>query len=147
MHGWILILLLLFTSKLTFSIKSSKPQKGLWAILSDAHKVLTSEHFDYRFVRSQYHLDLASIKCNKTYETTLIYLNSVVNYSIWRHRNDIRYRFINFDLETLSRKIVCSIGARKARDPYVVESYKVPFINKLHDAILCAVNHFPFDNG
>jgi len=70
----------------------------MWTILSDAHKVLTSEHFDYRFVRSQYHLDLASIKCNKTYEKTLIYLNSVVNYSIWRHRNDIRYRFINFKL-------------------------------------------------
>ena len=40
-----------------------------------------------------------------------------------------------------------SIGARRHSDSYVIESYKIPYINELYEAVVCAVNHYPFDNG
>ncbi len=126
---------------------SCEKLKGLWEILTETHLLLTGKDFNYEFARKQFHLDFASIKLDRTYEKTLVFLNSVTNYNIWRHRNDIRHCFINFDLKELTRKIVCSIGARKNKNHYVLESYKVPFIHELYDAIVTAVNHYPFDNG
>ena len=98
-------------------------------------------------MRNHFHFDFASTGCNRQFEKALIYLNTVVNYSIWRHRNDIRYNFINYDLEEITKKMIRSIGARRHSDSYVIESYKIPYINELYEAVVCAVNHYPFDNG
>ena len=84
---------------------------------------------------------------NQTFEKTFIYLNSVVNYSIWKHRNDIRYNFERFNLKVLTKKILRSIGARRNVNPKLSLSYRVPFIAQLFNALLNAVNNFPFDNG
>ena len=121
--------------------------EGLWEILGGTHYALTSQSFDYRSRRRDFQFDLVSMKCNPSFEKTLVYLNTVANYSIWRHRNDIRYKFVQFDLSRITHKMLKSIGARKRVDPEVTDSYKIPFINELYDCLLSVVNHFPFDNG
>lgn len=78
---------------------------------------------------------------------TFIYLNTITNYSIWRHRNDIRYENQTFSLEAIARKIIRSIGARRNVDPKMSESFRVPHINQLYNALVLEVNQYPFDNG
>ena len=122
--------------------------RGLWVILRETHFAISAIDFDYEYQRRNFRIDLTSISCgNQAFEKTFIYLNSIVNYSIWKHRNDIRYNFENFNLEVLTRKIIRSIGARKHVDAKLTLSYRVPFINQLFDALVNAVNSFPFDNG
>ena len=74
---------------------SCEKLKGLWEILNDTHYLLVSKHFDYRDFRCNLlQFDLATIQdIDRKYEKTLIYLNTAVNYNIWRYRNDIRYKF------------------------------------------------------
>ena len=121
--------------------------KGLWMILKEAHFYLCAERFDYEHKRRNFKIDLTNVPCNKTYEKTLIYLNSIANYSIWRHRNEMRYEFKNFNLEVLARKMIRSIRARKSAESHMSDSHKVPFLSQLCDGLVVAVNHYPFDNG
>ena len=122
--------------------------KGLWTILlRETHVLLTGEDFNYEYQRNNLKLDLVSVQCNGRFEKTLVYLNTITNYSIWRHRNDIRYKFVNFDLKTITKKMMRSIGARRGVEPNMSDSYKIPHIDKLFEALRSAVNHYPFDNG
>jgi len=122
--------------------------KGLWAILKNTHYQLFNEHFDYNFVRCNFNFDLVNISLNqRRYEKTLVYLNTVVNYNIWRYRNDCRYRFKEFNLKDLMSRIAKSIGYRKRVDQQVTDSFKVPFINLLYNKLVGAINLYPFDNG
>ena len=81
------------------------------------------------------------------YEKPIIYLNTIANYSIWRHRNDIRYKLECYDLEMIVRKMVYSTGARKSVDLNTTDSFKIPYINQLYDAMIVVSLHYPFDRG
>ena len=122
--------------------------RGLWVILRQTHFAISAVDFDYEYQRRNFRIDLTTISCgNQTFEKTFIYLNSIVNYSIWKHRNDIRYNFETFNLKTLTSKMIRSIGARRHVDPKLTLSFRVPFIGQLFNALKNAVNNFPFDNG
>ena len=122
--------------------------KGLWTILRDTHYSLINENFDYNHMRCNFKFDLVGISSvNKRYEKTLIYLNTVVNYNIWRYRNDIRYKFDDFNLKDLLGRIIRSVGYRRKIDQQVTCSFKIPCINQLYDTLVRVVNHYPFDNG
>ena len=119
----------------------------VWQVLNEVCFVVSNEHFDFQKYRGDFKLDLTNIKCNQTYEKTLIYLNSITNYAIWKMRNDIRYKFENFDAQVLLRKILRSIGGRKGVDPKLAPSFRIPFLHELFDAMSFVINAFPFDNG
>ena len=122
--------------------------KGLWNMLKNAHYGLANEYFDYNGERRNFNCDLVNVtKINTRYEKTLVYLNSVVNYNIWRYRNDIRYRFKEFNLEDLMCRIIKSVGYRRKVDQQVTDSFKVPFINQLYEKLVNTKNLYPFDNG
>ena len=104
-------------------------------------------NYDYECNRRNFNIDLTNVACNQNFEKTFVYLNTITNYSIWRHRNDMRYKFERFDLEMITKKMIRSIGARRYMNLKLAESFRVPLINQLYDALVCAVNHFPFDNG
>ena len=116
--------------------------------MKDTYFFLCSEYYDYHFARINSNLDLVSVRSVKpAFEKTLIYLNTVVNYSIWRLRNDIKYRSQSFSLKNLCNKIIKSVGYRKNIDQQVTDTYKIPHINQLYDYLVNVVNQFPFDNG
>ncbi len=71
----------------------------------------------------------------------------MVNSNIWRYRNDIRYRFKEFNLEDLMCRIIKSVGYRRKVDQHVTDSFKVPFINQLYEKLVNTKNLYPFDNG
>ena len=104
---------------------------------------LEIEYYNYHFARINSNLDLVSVRSVKpAFEKTLIYLNTVVNYSIWRLRNDIKYRFQSFSLKNLCNKIIKSVGYRKNIDQQVTDTYKIPYINQLYDYLVNVVNQF-----
>ena len=115
--------------------------------MQEAYCSITGSNFNFEYCRRNLCIDLTNVLCNRNFEKTLIYLNTVTNYSIWRHRNDIRYKFESFNLKTIAKKMIRSIGTRRLVDPKMTESFRVPVINQLYDALVGAVNRYPFDNG
>ena len=115
--------------------------------MSAVHYRLTNHVCDYEKLRNDWVIDTTKMNLNKTFEKTLIYFNSVVNYSIWKMRNDIKFKFKRFEIKTLVNKIRRSMGARNATESKLAESFKIPYLNKLYDNFVVISNSFPFDNG
>ena len=126
---------------------SCEKLKIVWQFLNEVCFVMSNENFNFQKHRNDFHLDLTNINCNKTYEKTIIYLNSISNYAIWKMRNDIRYKFESFDAKVLLKKILRTIGGRKGVDLKLAPSYRIPFLQELFDSMLFVNNTFPFDNG
>ena len=126
---------------------SCEKLKIVWQVLNEVCFLLTNEPFDFSKHRGDFKLDLTNIKCSKTFEKALIYLNSIVNYAIWKMRNDVRYKFKPFDAKVLLRRVLRSIGSRKSVDLKLAPSFQIPFIKELFDSMSFVLNAFPFDNG
>ena len=101
-------------------------------------------------MRKNFHLYFTALPgVNNLFKKTFIYMNTIANYSIWRHRNEIRYNFISFDIQAVVNKFIRSIGARRHIDKCsrLTETYQVPYIEKLYELAKAQSNNFPFDNG
>ena len=94
-----------------------------------------------------FQIHLIAVKYSGTYEKSLIYLNSIVNYGIWKLRNDIRFKSETFNAKVLMRKLVRTIGARKRLNPNLAPSFQIPHIDRLYESMTVTVKSFPFDNG
>ena len=90
---------------------------------------------------------MTEVKCVKLYEKTFIYLNSIVNYAIWKMRNSIRYNNVTFDAQCLLKNILRSIGGRRNIDHLLTPSHRIPYIKNLYDVFIVVLHDFPFDNG
>ena len=121
--------------------------KGLWNILREVHTSIFGVDFNFEYNRRNFRVDLINVAYDPNFEKTLIYLNTITNYSIWRHRNGIRYENKTFNLKSITEKMIRSIGARRHVDPKMSEGCRIPLINQLYNALVLAVNHYPFDNG
>ena len=121
--------------------------KILWQIMSEVHFRITNGSCNYEHLRKNLKLDTTKMNLQKNFEKVLIYFNSVVNYSIWKMRNDIKFKFENFKIKVLVKKIIRSIGARKATEPKLADSFKIPLLKELHDTLISVCSMFPFDNG
>ena len=123
--------------------------KGFWKMLSSVHLKLTGQAFCYERMRKNFHLDFSTISgINKFYKKTVLYMNTVANYCIWKHRNDICYNFVNFDVKSIVDRFIRSVGAQKHVDKFnMTKSYCIPYIDKLYDLLVRETRQFPFDNG
>ncbi len=74
--------------------------KFLWRFLDEVLLMMKISPSVYNFTDSR-----------RKYDYDLIH--TVVNYNIWRYRNDCRYRFKEFNLKDLMSRIAKSIGYRK----------------------------------
>ena len=121
--------------------------KPIWAILKEAWGIFANQVFDFELCRKNLQINLTAVKYSGTYEKSLIYLNSIVNYGIWKLRNDIRFKSERFNAKVLMRKLVRTIGARKRLNPNLAPSFQIPHIDRLYESMTVTVNSFPFDNG
>ena len=67
----------------------------LWKISSEVVLKLTNFCIDFSILRRDFNVDLVSVNImskNKNLEYLLIYFNTVINYSIWKERNEIKYK-------------------------------------------------------
>ena len=80
----------------------------------------------------------------------LLYLITIVNFHLWKCRNEFVHQQENFDLEKYIKKLIRSIGARKRLQIHssINEDRKIPRIDEMFNAIVTLQNVvFPLDNG
>ena len=78
----------------------------------------------------------------------LIYFNTIINHSIWKVRNEIKFEFIAFSIEKVVTKIIRTMRARINIESRLVESKRIPFIRDLSSSFMAfAKRYLPIDNG
>lgn len=111
---------------------------------------VTNKHIDLQNLRINLLLDFvkANLNMNRKFEKMVVYFNSVINFSIWKMRNEIKFEFKSFSIEKLVSKIIRSIKARKNVDPKMNESKRIPFLLDLSSSFMVeSKKYLPVDNG
>ena len=67
----------------------------LWDVASETVKSLCNINVDFRYLRNNLKMDFVDVNIGKNEDIVkvLIYLNSVINFSIWKTRNEIKFEF------------------------------------------------------
>ena len=95
-------------------------------------------------------LDLINVNLDnfKQYEKMLIYFNSILNHSIWKVRNEIKFEFVTFTIERIINKVIRTLRARRNIESRIIESKRVPFIRDLISSFMAVSRRYlPIDNG
>ncbi len=101
-------------------------------------------------MRINFAIDFVRINLHnhRKYEKLIVYFNTVVNYLIWKTRNEIKFEFTTFDIKVLVGKIIRSMKARKNVDQKLLENKRIPHLIDLCSCFMLATKkYFPFDNG
>ena len=123
--------------------------RPLWQLINEVHYIATDDSFDYARARQAFQIDMVSVDFGRSaaFERTIIYVNSVINWNIWKLRNDIKFNFDKFGLQSLVNRIIRSVGGRKGVDIKLPEAKQIPYIEGLYNAFIYVRRTFPFDNG
>ena len=124
--------------------------KELWTIASETVHFLTGRNFDFGYLRINLILDLVSVNLNgfNKFEKMLIYFNSIINHSIWKLRNQIKFEFAAFSIETVISKIIRTMKSRTNMESQIDESKRIPLIRDLCSSFMMFAKRFlPVDNG
>ena len=85
---------------------------------------------------------------NRKYDKMLIYFNTIINYTLWKIRNEIKFEFENFSTEKVVSKIMRSIRPGKNIEPKLIGSKRIPFLKDLCSSFMLeSRKYLPIDNG
>ena len=122
----------------------------VWKVASETVLSLTHKQFEFADIRRNFMLDLVCVNLGKDnkFEKLLIYINTIINYSIWKERNDIKFNFKRFDIGNILKRIIRSSRARKNIDNKLIETRRIPYLGDFCSMFLINCRkYFPFDNG
>ena len=123
----------------------------LWKIATETVFNVTQFHCDFTLLRKNLMLDLVSVPFiinSFSTEKMLIYFNTVLNFAIWKERNEIKYNFKIFSLDSVVRRVIRSMTGRRNIDDRLLGNRKVPFIRDLCSIFQAVTKkYFPIDNG
>ena len=129
---------------------SCEKLRTLWRVASETVITVTNICFNFSEMRGNWMLDLvcANLGNNYDFEKMLIYFNTIINYSIWRERNDIKFNFVRFGIGSVLKRIIKSMGARRNVDNKLLETRRIPYLRDLCSTFKSVSRkNFPFDNG
>ena len=95
-------------------------------------------------------LDLVCVNLgsDRKLEKLLIYINTVINHSIWKERNDIKFNFKTFGIGNVVKRIIRTTRARRNVDNKLIETRRIPYLGDFCSTFLMVCRkYFPFDNG
>ena len=124
----------------------------LWEILDETTKVCFKNECKYSFKRDRFqmcHFSFVSSRYQKSFEDIILYINSVVNYNIWKMRNKVFHENENFDLENLINMIVGTCRSRnnfEKNEERLTSTKKVNFLTEYYVS-LCSIKDAMFDPG
>ena len=125
--------------------------KNLWKIASETVLLVTGKFFDFEDVRKNMLLDLVHTNLgdkNSYFEKFLIYFNSIINYSIWKERNEIKFQIKKFSFANIVNKIIRSIRGRKNVDEKLLQNRRIPYLKDLCAIfVMVSRKYMPYDNG
>ena len=122
----------------------------IWKVASETILAVTHKQFDFADIRKNLMLDLVCVNVgsDRKFEKLLIYLNTVINHSIWKERNDIKFNFKRFDICNAVKRIIRTTRARRNVDHKLIETKRVPYLGDYcHNFLIVSRKYFPFDNG
>ena len=122
----------------------------IWKVASETILAVTHKQFDFADIRKNLMLDLVCVNVgsDRKFEKLLIYLNTVINHSIWKERNDIKFNFKRFDICNVVKRIIRTTRARRNVDHKLIETKRVPYLGDYcHNFLIVCRKYFPFDNG
>ena len=122
----------------------------LWDIASETVFEVTGNQFDFNGCKKAFSLGLVCIDLGRSssFEKLLIYFNTIINYSIWRERNAIKFNFERFGIDSVIKRISKSMGARRNVDNKLLETRRIPYLRDLCSTFVrVSRRYFPFDNG
>ena len=124
--------------------------KVLWKIANATIENVANKQIDLLNLRVNSMLDFVKVNLNVngTMGKMLVYFNSIINFSIWKIRNEVKFEFISFSLDKLVRKILRSMRARKNVDQKMIESKRIPYLMDLILSFMMeSKKYLPIDNG
>ena len=127
----------------------------LWDFFDE---VMALMNIDYKFslkrkIHSQYEImNIRFITSRGGKELKFIwYLNTIINYHLWKVRNDCVHNAEIFNYEKIVDKVIRSVGARKKLQQkfnFSQEPLKIPKIDELFSSIIALKNiTYLYDNG
>ena len=118
--------------------------KVLWRFLDEILILLNvaSEDFSFTHARRMYDYDMVNTRFAKADEKFILYLNSVVNYNIWRYSKKIQYENVSFDESQLMRNVVRTLVARKNIDDRLKTCSRIENLDNLCNAAVFVKNVF-----
>ena len=130
---------------------SCEKLKILWKVATETVFNVTQLHCDFAYLRTNLILDLVSIPFalhSADTERLLVYFNTILNFSIWKERNEIKYNCKVFSLEDVARRVIRSMTGRRNIDDRLLGNRKVPFIRDLCSIFQAVTKkYFSIDNG
>ena len=122
----------------------------LWDIASETVFEVTGNSFNFLGAKKSLRLDLVCVDLgnNSSFEKMMIYFNTIINYSIWKERNAIKFEFERFGIDSVIKRINKSMGARRNVDNKLLETRRIPYLRDLCSTFIkVSRRYFPFDNG
>ncbi len=124
----------------------------IWEILDETILSCFSGQCNYSFKHDRFQMcnfSFVNSKIPKQYENLILYINSVVNFNIWKMRNRIVHENESFGLGQLLNKIIASIRSRinvEKADNRLTICNKVPNLNIFFTS-LCSIKDATYDPG
>ena len=122
----------------------------VWDFFNEVMALLNI-NFDFFVKRRLWvQFDVMSLSCtNRDSFKLLLYLYTVINYHIWKLRNQCVHQSVSFDHKTLVSNIIRSIGSRRNWQRHApTEQYLIPRIDEVYNAMITIRNiTFHLDTG
>ena len=96
-----------------------------------------------------FHYEVMNLNSRANFKV-LLYLITIVNFHLWKCRNEFVHQQENFDPEKYMKKLIRTIGARKRlqHNSLISEDCKIPHIYEIFNAIVTLQNIvYLIDNG
>ena len=125
-----------------------KKLKNLWSLLDETIRVCFDGECKYSFskCRERWQFSIVDVKCKVDFENLILYLNGVVNKTIWKFRNKIFHEGASFEIVKMVKMITSSICARKNMDTRLKSSSQIKYINDFA-VTLCSIRDAMYDPG
>ena len=123
----------------------------LWDFLDEALRATFLSQCTYSFRHSRqlnYDYSLVNLKCKPQYEGLLLYLNTIVNTTIWKWRNKVKHDNVQFEISLIKNSLVRSLVSRKnlEKSDRLRHCHKIDFIESYRFAI-CSIRDATYDPG
>ena len=124
----------------------------MWDILDETFTVCFDGKCNYSFKFDRVnlcHTTCVESKYSKEYENIILYVNTIVNYNVWKMRNLIVHEAHVFDIKKLINKIITSCRSRKSfedTENRITLCKKVDFLQEFYLA-LCSIRDATYDPG
>ena len=101
----------------------------MWSFLDKMMKIVLNHKYSFADNRIKlWDYDIVNTKCNKSTLEVVIYMNTIINFYIWKYRNEPYYnQNESFQIENLINKIITSVKVRHSLDPFIknlIEGWK-----------------------